>query len=64
MTQNTFIACDKVCDAWFNNDLSRFAIVPSTDEDPAKTAEVVEGTVADPGFITALEKISKSYQRP
>ncbi|MCK9908191.1 VPA1269 family protein [Microbacteriaceae bacterium K1510] len=46
MTQNTFIACDKVADAWFNSDPVRFAIVPGTDEDPDKTASVVEGILS------------------
>jgi len=42
MSTNTFIACDKVGDAWFNNDLTRFAIIPDTDESPSTTAEIVE----------------------
>lgn len=45
MSKNTFIACDKVGDAWFNNDLIRFAIIPDTDESPSTTAEVVEHLV-------------------
>lgn len=45
MTQNTFVACDRVADAWFNSDPVRFAIVPGADEDPEKTAAVVEGIV-------------------
>jgi hypothetical protein len=42
MSTNTFIACDKVGDAWFNNDLIRFAIIPDTDEPASTTAEIVE----------------------
>ena len=42
MSENTFIACDKIGEAWFNNDLARFAAIPGTDEDPAKTAGIVE----------------------
>jgi hypothetical protein len=42
MPENTFIACDKVGDAWFNNDLARFAIIPDTDESLSTTAEIVE----------------------
>ena len=45
MTQNTFIACDKIGEAWFNSDLVRFAIVPGTDE-AEKTAAVVEGILS------------------
>ena len=49
MSENTFTACDKVGEAWFNNDLVRFAIVPGTNEDPATTASIVEGILGTCG---------------